>query len=295
MKKHSFFSISLMMVGLLLLTSCATVMQDEVGVKRRFGKLVPKVLSPGLYTFNPFFATVLKVPTRTINMQIMLEALPSKEGLTIASELAILYHVRPEQAVKILESVGRISNGEQIILSVLRSAAADVTSKFFAKDMHTSERENIEKAIAAKMTEILGDRGFVIENVLLKSIRLPSGLAKAIEEKLEAEQEAQRMEFVLNKERREAERKRVEAEGVRDAQLIISEGLNDLLIQYKSLEVMQNLATSPNTKIIITDGKTPYLINPNEQVSTPLRVQTPSSSTISTPAKTNSSNRRKID
>ncbi len=295
MKKHSFFSISMMMVGLLLLTSCATVMQDEVGVKRRFGKLVPKVLSPGLYTFNPFFATVLKVPTRTINMQIMLEALPSKEGLTIASELAILYHVRPEQAVKILESVGRISNGEQIILSVLRSAAADVTSKFFAKDMHTSERENIEKAIAAKMTEILGDRGFVIENVLLKSIRLPSGLAKAIEEKLEAEQEAQRMEFVLNKERREAERKRVEAEGVRDAQLIISEGLNDLLIQYKSLEVMQNLATSPNTKIIITDGKTPYLINPNEQVSTPLRVQTPSSSTISTPAKTNSSNRRKID
>jgi regulator of protease activity HflC (stomatin/prohibitin superfamily) len=295
MKKHSFFSISMMMVGLLLLTSCATVMQDEVGVKRRFGKLVPKVLSPGLYTFNPFFATVLKVPTRTINMQIMLEALPSKEGLTIASELAILYHVRPEQAVKILESVGRISNGEQIILSVLRSAAADVTSKFFAKDMHTSERENIEKAIAAKMTEILGDRGFVIENVLLKSIRLPSGLAKAIEEKLEAEQEAQRMEFVLNKEKREAERKRVEAEGVRDAQLIISEGLNDLLIQYKSLEVMQNLATSPNTKIIITDGKTPYLINPNEQVSTPLRVQTPSSSTISTPAKTNSSNRRKID
>jgi len=295
MKKHSFFSISMMMVGLLLLTSCATVMQDEVGVKRRFGKLVPKVLSPGLYTFNPFFATVLKVPTRTINMQIMLEALPSKEGLTIASELAILYHVRPEQAVKILESVGRISNGEQIILSVLRSAAADVTSKFFAKDMHTSERENIEKAIAAKMTEILGDRGFVIENVLLKSIRLPSGLAKAIEEKLEAEQEAQRMEFVLNKEKREAERKRVEAEGVRDAQLIISEGLNDLLIQYKSLEVMQNLATSPNTKIIITDGKTPYLINPNEQVSTPLRVQTPSSNTISTPAKTNSSNRRKID
>ncbi|GAB4186703.1 MAG: prohibitin family protein [Thermoflexibacter sp.] len=271
-------------------------MQDEVGVKRRFGKLVPKVLTPGLYTFNPFFATVLKVPTRTINMQIMLEALPSKEGLTIASELAILYHVKPEQAVKILESVGRISNGEQIILSVLRSAAADVTSKFFAKDMHTSERENIEKAIATKMTEILGDRGFVIENVLLKSIRLPSGLAKAIEEKLEAEQEAQRMEFVLNKERREAERKRVEAEGVRDAQIIISEGLNDLLIQYKSLEVMQNLATSPNAKIIITDGKTPYLINPNEQVNTQQRVQTPTSNTTSTPTKASSnSNKRKTD
>jgi regulator of protease activity HflC (stomatin/prohibitin superfamily) len=295
MKNNSVLSV-LLIAGLFLLTSCATVMQDEVGVKRRFGKLVPKVLTPGLYTFNPFFATVLKVPTRTINMQIMLEALPSKEGLTIASELAILYHVKPEQAVRILESVGRISNGEQIILSVLRSAAADVTSKFFAKDMHTSERENIEKAIATKMTEILGDRGFVIENVLLKSIRLPSGLAKAIEEKLEAEQEAQRMEFVLNKERREAERKRVEAEGVRDAQIIISEGLNDLLIQYKSLEVMQNLATSPNTKIIITDGKTPYLINPNEQINTQQRVQTPASNTTSTPTKTSTnSNRRKTD
>ncbi len=270
MKNQRFFSIVLLSaIGLAFLTSCATVKQDEVGVKRRFGKLVPKILSPGLYTFNPFFSTVLKVPTRTINIQINLESLPSKEGLTIASELAILYHVKPEYAIKILESVGRISNGEQIILSVLRSAAADVTSKFYAKDMHTSERENIERAIATKMTEILGDRGFVIENVLLKSIRLPNGLAKAIEDKLESEQDAQRMEFVLNKEKREAERKRVEAEGVRDAQKIISEGLNSLLIQYKSLEVMQNLSASPNTKIIITDGKTPYLINPSEATTTP--------------------------
>lgn len=274
MKNQRFFSIVLLSaIGLALLTSCATVKQDEVGVKRRFGKLVPKILSPGLYTFNPFFSTVLKVPTRTINMQINLESLPSKEGLTIASELAILYHVKPEYAIKILESVGRISNGEQIILSVLRSAAADVTSKFYAKDMHTSERENIERAIATKMTEILGDRGFVIENVLLKSIRLPSGLAKAIEDKLESEQDAQRMEFILNKERREAERKRVEAEGVRDAQKIISEGLTNLLIQYKSLEVMQNLSTSPNTKIIITDGRTPYLINPSEAATTPQNQQ----------------------
>jgi prohibitin 1 len=269
--KNRFFSSLVLSSALgffVLLTSCATVKQDEVGVKRKFGKLVPKVLPAGLYTFNPFFATVLKVPTRTINIQINLESLPSKEGLTIASELAILYHVKPDYAIKILESVGHISNGEQIILSVLRSAAADVTSKFYAKDMHTSERENIEQAIAKKMMDILGDRGFVIENVLLKSIRLPSGLAKAIEDKLESEQEAQRMEFILNKERREAERKRVEAEGVRDAQKIISEGLNNLLIQYKSLEVMQNLSTSPNTKIIITDGKTPYLINPSETGNT---------------------------
>jgi regulator of protease activity HflC (stomatin/prohibitin superfamily) len=247
------------------LSSCAVVRQDEVGVRRRFGKLLPKVLPSGIYSVNPFVSTIIKVPTRTLNMQIALEALPSKEGLTIGAELSILYHVRGEQAIQILKDVGKIRFGEQIIMSVLRSASADVTAKFYAKDMHTVQRELIEKEIAIKMTQILGDRGFVIENVLLKSVRLPQGLSEAIESKLQAEQEAQRMEFVLNKERQEAERKRIEAEGIRDAQKIIAEGLTPILIQYKSLEVMQKLSLSPNTKIIITDGKTPYLINPAEK------------------------------
>ncbi len=249
---------------LVFLSQCAIVRQDEVGVKRRFGRLIPKVLPAGLYIRNPLFTRVLRVPTRTLSMQIVLEALPSKEGLSIGSEMAILYHVQPEKAIDILKSVGKIRNGEQIIMSVLRSASADVSSKFFAKDMHTSQREVIEKEIAAKMMSILGDRGFVIENVLLKSIKLPAGLSQAIEEKLQAEQEAQRMEFVLNQERKEADRKRIEAEGIRDSQKIISEGLTPLLIQYKSLEVMRQLSTSPNTKIIITNGKTPYLISPQE-------------------------------
>lgn len=248
-------------------SSCSVVRQDEVGVKRRLGRLKEKVLPPGIYTFNPLFTRMLKIPIRTMNMQIELEALPSKEGLTIRAELAILYHVKSEMAVDILKKVGKPRLGEQIILSVLRSAAADVTAKFYAKDMHTSEREVIEKEIANKMMNILGERGFVIENVLLKSIRLPAGLSRAIEEKLAAEQEAQRMEFVLSREKREAERKRIEAEGIRDAQKIISEGLNQLLIQYRSLEVMERLSTSPNTKIIITDGRTPYLINPENQPS----------------------------
>lgn len=251
-----------LLASLIAFSSCSIVRQDEVGVKRRLGRLKEKVLSPGLYVINPLFTRILKIPTRTMNMQIELEALPSKEGLTIRAELAILYHIKSEMAVEILKKVGKPRLGEQIILSVLRSAAADVTAKFYAKDMHTSEREVIEKEIANKMMNILGDRGFVIENVLLKSIRLPAGLSKAIEDKLAAEQEAQRMEFVLNRERREAERKRIEAEGIRDAQKIISEGLNQLLIQYRSLEVMEKLSNSPNTKIIITDGKTPYLINP---------------------------------
>lgn len=243
--------------------SCAVIKQDEVGVRRRFGKITSGVLAPGLHSVNPFTSSILRLPIRTINMPVQLESLPSKEGLSIVAELSILYHVRGEQAIQIFKEVGSVRAGEQIITSVLRSAAADVTAKFFAKDMHTVQRENIEKEIAAKMTDILGNRGFVIENVLLKSIRLPAGLSEAIESKLQAEQESQRMEFILSKEKQEADRKRVEAMGIRDAQKIIAEGLTPILIQYKSLEVMQRLSLSPNTKIIITDGKTPYLINPS--------------------------------
>ena len=257
--KKIFLGISLSCI----LASCAVIRQDEVGVRRRFGKITSGILPAGLHGVNPFTSSILILPIRTLNMPVQLEALPSKEGLSIVAELSILYRIRGEQAIQIFKEVGSIRSGEQIITSVLRSAAADVTAKFFAKDMHTIQRENIEKDIAIKMTEILGNRGFVIENVLLKSIRLPAGLSESIESKLQAEQDSQRMEFILSKEKQEAERKRVEAAGIRDAQKIIAEGLTPILIQYKSLEVMLKLSLSPNTKIIITDGKAPYLINPS--------------------------------
>jgi regulator of protease activity HflC (stomatin/prohibitin superfamily) len=149
---------------------------------------------------------------------------------------------------------------------VFRSAAADISSKFFAKDMHTGERDMIEEQIRDRMREQLDERGIVIEAVLMKSIRLPERLSVAISEKLEAEQDAQRMEFVLAKERQEAERRRVEAEGIRDAQLIISEGLTPLLIQREQIEAFRELATSPNAKVIITDGEssTPVLLESPE-------------------------------
>jgi regulator of protease activity HflC (stomatin/prohibitin superfamily) len=186
--------------------------------------------------------------------------LPSKEGLTIRSQISILYHIKPEAAPKILETVG-MDYENTLILSVFRSAAADVTSRFMAKDMHTGERAIIEKQIKDLMDKQLDQRGFDIEAVLMKSIQLPAGLSQAIQQKLEAEQEAQRMEFVLDRERREAERKKIEAEGLRDAQKIISEGLNEFFIKWKSLEVFKQLATSNNAKVIITDGKTPLLID----------------------------------
>ena len=94
----------------------------------------------------------------------------------------------------------------------------------------------------------------------MKSIRLPQGLAKAFEDKLEAEQRAQQMEFELQRERLEAQRKVIEAEGVRDAQQVLSEGLNENILRFRSIEAFEELARSNNAKVIITDGRTPFFI-----------------------------------
>jgi prohibitin 1 len=254
------------MALVLLMASCTVVRQGEVGLKRKVGKLENKVYQPGAVGFNPFTTKVIKMSTQTENVEVKLD-LPSKEGLTISSQISILYHLKPEAARNILETVG-MNYENTLILSVFRSAAADVTSRFMAKDMHTRERATIEKEIKDLMDKQLSTRGFEVEAVLLKSIRLPDGLSMAIQQKLESEQEAQRMEFVLDRERREAERKKIEAQGLRDAQVIISDGLNEFFIKWKSLEVFKQLATSNNAKVIITDGKTPLLINPETGTST---------------------------
>ncbi len=242
-----------------LLTSCTIVQQGEVGVKRSFGKISQNTLMEGARGFNPFTTTIIKLPTRTINMEVRLP-LPSKEGLTVQSEVSILYRLVGSYAPQIVEKLGR--NYEQVvILPIFRSAVADVSSQFFAKDMHTGQRSVIEKSIKELMTSQLTERGFVVESVLLKSIILPVGLTKAIEEKLEAEQDAQRMQFTLDKERQEATRKTIEAEGIRDAQKIISEGLSPLLLRFKTIEAFNKLSTSPNAKTIITNGEQPLMFN----------------------------------
>lgn len=235
-----------------LLTSCTVVRPGQVGVKQTLGKIKYEPLEPGVRTVMPFTQKVIKVPTNTVNIEQKL-SLPSKEGLTVAAEISILYHINGEEAPNVIENIGRVYE-EEVIVPVFRSAAADISSKFYAKDMHTGERDVIEEQIRDRMREQLAPRGIIIEAVLMKSIRLPERLSVAISEKLEAEQDAQRMEFILAKERQEAERRRVEAEGIRDAQLIISEGLTPLLIQREQIEAFRELATSPNAKVIITDG-----------------------------------------
>ncbi|MEK6481511.1 prohibitin family protein [Catalinimonas sp. 4WD22] len=253
---HIIYGLSL----LLLLSSCTVVRQGEVGVKRNLGKINFNPVEPGPVAFLPFTTRVIKVPVRTVNVEIT-SNLPSKEGLNVASVISILYRVMPEKAPEVIANIGS-EYEEAVIISVFRSASADVCSQFFAKDMHSSQRAHIEQAIASRMESLLKPRGFEVEAVLLKNIQLPSGLAQAVEHKLEAEQDAQRMEFLLQRERLEAQRKMVEAEGIRDAQRVISEGLNKDIIQWQTVEAFKELAQSPNAKVIITNGNTPMLIEP---------------------------------
>jgi len=240
------------------------IRQGEVGVKRTLGKIKPQALPEGVQTFNPLLTRIIKIPTRTVNLEVR-APLPSKEGLTVQSDVSILYRVEGSYAPKIVEQIG-LSYAEVVILPVFRSAVTDVSSRYFAKDMHTGQRADIERAIREVMMAQLKDRGFVVESVLLKSITLPAGLTRAIEEKLASEQDAQRMQFVLDKERQEAQRRIIEAEGTRDAQKIINEGLTPMLIRFKTIEAFYKLSTSPNAKVIITNGESPLMLSTQDVI-----------------------------
>ena len=242
-----------------LLCCCAIIKPGEVGVKRKLGKLSDKVLEQGAHFYNPFVTRVVKTPTRTVNLEVNL-SIPSKEGLNIGSQISILYKVNKERVPYLIEDIG--SNYEEIIRNVFRSASADICSQYMAKDMHSGNRAEIEKEIANTMNKTLGDRGIAIESVLLKSIQLPPGLYGSIENRMEAEQEALRMQYVLEQEKLEAERKVIEAKGVRDAQKILSEGLSENIIKLRSIEAFQKLSSSDNAKIIITNGSAPLMIDP---------------------------------
>lgn len=240
-------------------SSCRIVRQGDVGVKRKLGKIDNKALQAGPRAFNPFTTSIIMVPVRTVNLEVNLD-LPSKEGLNVGAEISILYHVEPNKATSVIGTIGR-DYERAVILPVFRAAAADVTAHHMAKDMHTGNRHGIENEIKENMMNLLGDRGFVIEAVLMKSIKLPAGLYRSIEEKLEAEQDAQRMEFILLREKQEAERRQIEAEGIRNANRTISEGLTPQIIQYKAIEAYRELSRSPNAKVII-GGSEAMIINP---------------------------------
>lgn len=244
-----------------LLTSCAIIRPGQAGVKQTLGKLGDNVSTQGTIMYNPLTSRVIKVSTQTNNIKLRL-SLPSKEGLSVNAEISILYRLEKNKIPSVLENLGK--DYESVITSVFRSASSDVCAKFYAKDMHSGMRSDIEEAIKEKMNVNLEKQaeGISLIAVLMKSIQLPNGLANSIERKLQAEQDALRMEFVLQEARLEADRKVIAAEGERDAQKVLADGLTSEIIKIRSIEAFAKLSESPNSKIIITDGKTPFLVNP---------------------------------
>lgn len=245
-----------------VVSGCAIVPPGERGLISSLGDLSKESYPPGAVPYNPFFQEVLTVPVRTMNVEVRLN-LPTREGLTLEAEISILYRIRPDAVRLVAESIGPDFE-RSVILTTFRSAAANISSQHNAKDMHSGQRSVIEGEVTDQMNLTLRSRGFEVETVLLKSIVLPSILSRAIETKLAAEQDAQRMQFVLLREQQEAERRVTEAKGVRDAQRIVNEGLTPMLIQYQSLETFRALAASPNAKVIVTDGKAPFLLGADD-------------------------------
>jgi prohibitin 1 len=254
MKTFQIFTIA---TALLSFTSCAIIRPGEVGIKQTLGKLSEKSYTDGAVWFNPFVTKVIRTNVQINDIELSL-SLPSKEGLSVVAQISILYRIDKNSVSKVISSVGL--GYENIISNVFRSASADVCSKYFAKDMHSGMRAEIEIAIQTKMAETLTEQGILVDAVLMKSIQLPTGLANSIEQKLQAEQDAMRMVFILQQERLEAERKIIEATGTKDAQKILSEGLTDQIIKIRSIEAFIELSKSNNAKVIITDGKVPYLV-----------------------------------
>ena len=255
-------SISILVLGLFC-TSCAVVRPGEVGIKQTLGKFSKEVKTQGTVIYNPLISRVIKESTKTSNIKLVL-TLPSKEGLSVNSEISILYRLQANKVASVLENLGQ--SYESVITSVFRSAASDVCAKFFAKDMHSGMRADIEREILEKMKVNLEKQadGIDLIAVLMKRIQLPRGLASSIERKLQAEQDAMRLKFVLQQETLEAERKIINAKGERDAQLIIAEGLTPEVLKLKAIEAFKELAKSENAKTIITDGKTPLIIGDEE-------------------------------
>ena len=239
---------------------CMSVInQGEVGVRDTLGAQSGTISEPGFKLYFWPVWDITKISVRTSNLKVKL-SLPSKEGLTIDSEVSVLYRIEPKSVPRVLQDIG-VNFEKRFILPVFRSAVADITAQYPAKDMHSGKRSEIENAVKQMMSRRIKDRGFLIEAVLLKSIRLPKGLSQSIEDRLRAEQSAQQMIYVLQREQSEAKRKLIEAEGVRDANLKLSEGLTPKVLHYKAIEALHELSSSPNAKLIITNSQNPLSLD----------------------------------
>ena len=237
------------MAAALAILSCLTVVPaGHVGVVDFFGRVSARTLKAGINLTNPL-ARIVSMSVRTKEVKEVMDV-PSKEGLSIQLEVSVLHHLDPEKAAEVYRTVGE--RYEPVLLEPrFRSVSRGVTAGFEAKALYTSERELLAGQIEENLRRLLEPRGIVIESTPLRRVGLPERLSQSIEEKLRAEQESQRMEFVLAKERQESERKRIEAQGIADFQNIVTRGISDQLLRWKGIEATERLATSQNSKIVV--------------------------------------------
>ena len=244
-----FAVIAVVVLVLFLLSNPIKVIPaGHVGVKDFFGIVSKDVLPPGVHLVFPL-TRVVRMSTQTQQVKEVAEV-PSQEGLTMDLEASLLYRLDPAKAAEIYRTVGRDYEGT-VVEPQIRSAIREITATYDAKALYSSAREKIAQEISNYFAKLTQERGIITEAVLLRKIGLPAIVANAIQEKLRREQEAEQMKFVLQKEQQEAERKRIEAQGIADFQRIVAAGISSQLLEWKGIEATEKLALSANSKIVV--------------------------------------------
>jgi prohibitin 1 len=249
-KQESTFALTGFIVALFIaLLQCWTIIPaGHVGVIDFFGNVSDRTLKPGVNVVNPL-ANVIKFDARTQEIKEVMNV-PSKEGLGVELEISLLYSLSFENANKIYKTVGE-DYVDKILIPQFRSVVRGVTASYEARALYTAEREQLAKLMEEELSKLVKPRGITIEAAPLRQITLPARLTESIEEKLKAEQESQRMQFVLQRETQEAERKRIEAKGIADFQEIVSKGISEQLLKWKGIEATEKLAGSSNSKVVV--------------------------------------------
>jgi prohibitin 1 len=231
-----------------LFNSIIKVPTGSVTVLTLFGRVTGEVLPEGIHVINPLkSANDISIRTQEIKESA---STPSSEGLVMNLDTSLIYHVNPEKAAEIFRSVGP-RYVDVLVEPNLRAAIREATASHSANALYTGEREMVAKQVFEELSSKLGERGVTVESVLLRDIQLPLTLKASIETKQQAEQEALAMNFRLQKEKQEAERKRIEAAGIRDFQQIVAQGISTQLLEWKGIEATENLAKSPNSKVVV--------------------------------------------
>lgn len=257
-------AVLVIIVGLLLST-IKIIEPGKVGVQTLFGKVQDGVLESGLHVINPFVdITTFSIQTENYTMSARTGegavqgddaiSVLSSDGLEVRIDLSVLYKVIPAKAPYIYQNIG-VDYENKIVRPITRTAIRDNAVNYVAVDLYSTKREEFQFKINKSITDNFAKNGLAVQQILVRNITLPATVRASIESKIQAEQEAQKMQFVLQKERQEADRKRVEAQGIADYQKILSTGLSDKQLIYESIKAQKEIALSPNAKVIIIGGK----------------------------------------